>query len=177
PSTLFPLHSSLPHPDLPSFPTRRSSDLFRFVDAEVVSRVRLARNENPDCVGTVFLDQRPGVDHIPNRPVHRVPARIEAEAVDEDPVERLRPPNEPRLEHRVVEPRPDDLTALRPKREGEVRGEEVRVPAVPSEEQVRDARVHPGVEHALLPDEVLRTALRALRERRGVLPWAIVFPG
>src|SRR2546428_1972424 len=27
------------------------------------------------------------------------------------------------------------------------------------------------------PDEVLRIALRALRERRGVLPWAVVFPG
>src|SRR2546428_7338964 len=111
---------------------RRAAD-FRFVDAEVVSRVRLARNENPDCVGTVFLDQRPRVDHVPNRPVHRVPAGIEAEAMDEYPVERLRPPNEPRLEHRVVEPRPDDLTAMRPKRERAVRGEEVRVAAVTSE--------------------------------------------
>src|SRR5438445_626312 len=72
---------------------RRAADL-RLVDAEVVSRARLARNENPDCVGPVFLNQRPGVDHVPNRAMHRVPARIEAEAMDEHAVERLRLPHE-----------------------------------------------------------------------------------
>src|SRR5712692_7926918 len=39
--------------------------------------------------------------------------RVSRPAVDEHPVERLRPPNEPRLEHRVIEPCPDDLAALR----------------------------------------------------------------
>src|SRR5712691_7500379 len=50
------------------------------------------RHELADCVGPVFLNQRPGVDYVSDRAVHSVPARIEAEAVDVLPLKRLRPP-------------------------------------------------------------------------------------
>src|SRR5207245_8397153 len=94
---------------------RRAADL-RLVDPEVVSRVRLARNENPDCVGPVFLNQRPGVDHVPDSAMNRVPAGIGAEAMDEHPMERLRPPHVPRIENTMVEPSPGDLAVWRQQR-------------------------------------------------------------
>src|SRR5436309_3062303 len=73
---------------------RGAADL-RLADPEVVSRVRLTRDEEPDRVGAVLLDQRPRVDHVPLGAVHRATARVEAESVDEDAVERLRPMHEP----------------------------------------------------------------------------------
>src|SRR5207245_9795784 len=133
----------------------------RLLDPEVRSRVRLSGDEEPDRVGAVLLEQGPRIDYVPLCAVHRATASVEAQSVDEDAVERLRPPHKVRLEHRVVEPRPDDFAALRPEREGEVRGEVVRVRAVAGEVEVRYARVHPGVEHTFLADELLGAALRA----------------
>src|SRR6266568_579785 len=118
---------------------RGATDLV-LADPEVVAGIRLARDEDSDRVGPMLLDERPGVDHVPEGAVHRAAARVEAEAVDEHPVERLRSPDEPRLERRVVEPRSDDLAALWPKRQREVRLEELRVRPVPRQEEVRDRK-------------------------------------
>ena len=96
--------------------------------------------------------------------------------MDQDVVERLLPVDEVRLQGRIVQPRPDDLPPLRPQVHGEVLLEERVVDLVPAHPEVRAARVHPGVEDAVLPDELCARAVRAFVERGGVLPGAVVRP-
>src|SRR5207247_1557587 len=149
---------------------------FLLRDPEVVPRVRLAGDERADRVRAVLPDQGPRVDDVAEGPVHRATAGVEAEAVDEHPVERLRAPDDPSFQRGIVEPGPDDLATLRPQGDGERLGEERRVLAVPREEEIRDARVHPRVEDPVLADERRRAALRAFVERRRVLPRTVVLP-
>src|SRR5437773_7416249 len=108
--------------------------------------------------------------------MHRPTAGVESEAMDEDAMEGLRPPHEPGLERRVVEPGPDDLAALGPEGHGKIALGKLCIGSVLRQIQIRAARVHPGVEHAILADEFLRTAPRTVREGRLVLPWSVVLP-
>ena len=109
--------------------------------------------------------------------MHRTTSSVEAEAMDEDPMERLRLTNQPALERRIVEPGPDDLASLATQGQRKVRLEEGRIRPISGEEQIRYARVHPGIEDAVLADELLRATLRTLREWCGVLPGPVVFSG
>ncbi len=75
----------------------------------------------------MLLDQWPRIDDVPLGAMHRTTARVESEAMDEDPMKGLRPPHEPGLERRVVEPGPDDLAALRPEGHGKIRIGKLRI--------------------------------------------------
>src|SRR5439155_4231805 len=153
----------------------RTADL-RLADPEVVARVRLARHEDADRIRPVLLDQWPRIDDVPLGAMHRPTAGVESEAMDEDAMEGLRPPHEPGLERRVVEPGPDDLAALGPEGHGKIALGKLCIGSVLRQIQIRAARVHPGVEHAILADEFLRTAPRTVREGGLVLPWSVVLP-
>src|SRR6267143_2882427 len=109
--------------------------------------------------------------------MHRAAAGVEAQAMDEDPMERLRLPHEPRFERRVVEPGAYDFATLTTEGQREVPLEEGGIGPISGEVEVRHTRVHPGVEYAVLAHELTGSTLRALRERCGVLPRPVVLPG
>src|SRR5712691_12164728 len=113
----------------------RGASHLGLADSEVVPRIRLTRDEDANRVGPMLLDQRPGIDYVTQGAVHRAASGFEAEAVYENPLERLRLAREPRLERRIVQPGADDITALATKGHGEVLSEESRIRPISRQEQ------------------------------------------
>src|SRR2546421_2603431 len=100
--------------------------------------------------------------------MHRAAASVEAQAMDEDSMERLRLPHEPRFERRIIEPGANDFATLTAEGQRKVPLEEGRIGPIAGEVEVRHTRVHPSVEYTVLAHELIGSTLRALREGCGV---------